>query len=427
MRSLRKSGVTALTAGIALAIGAVPVAFVAPAIVASGETTTVTPAGAPAGQVVLSTTSDKGIIEYEGLRQEFTGGQQCEVTTTGDDLLRISGSIGGEQAGVAGFRDGNIGVFESTDSGPDNASQCSRVDSGSFTTAESLTIELDQAGPYSDAPFADRLLVGSATVDAKVANTRSGEITISFLDANGDQIEDAGVPVTVPAPWSNQKSGSDIDVPELVLEDGFSGIRLTAADGAFTVQGATFDLVSQADATFCSDDNQTNPAGTNSIQELNTTVEYLGNAVSEQSCFSVQLTPGYEEVRFIYPLGTAPADAQFLYEIDWAIPGTGTPEVTLPQPQIAFDPAEENFNNLPFCPDALYGVNEAGERTGPEVTAEYFPTFNDPNSELFVDFEPSIEAKQYACVDTRVAPGVSSDSIEIADTVFVIGDAKMRL
>ena len=47
MRNFRKSGVTALTAGIALAIGAVPVAFVAPAIVASGEgEVTVAPAAA---------------------------------------------------------------------------------------------------------------------------------------------------------------------------------------------------------------------------------------------------------------------------------------------------------------------------------------------------------------------------------------------
>jgi hypothetical protein len=35
--------------------------------------------------------------------------------------------------------------------------------------------------------------------------------------------------------------------------------------------------------------------------------------------------------------------------------------------------------------------------------------------------------KQYACIDTRSAPVVSAGLIEITDTVFAIGDLRMRL
>ncbi len=144
MRTLKKSGVTALTAGIALAIGAVPVAFVAPAIVASGAPATTIGVGATpadgAGTLTLETTSDEGTVtwsESDELGQSFTGGQFCEIIEAGgsDDLLGLSGTVGAgedERDGVAGFRGGDIGVFEF-----DNASQCFRVDAGSFTRATS--------------------------------------------------------------------------------------------------------------------------------------------------------------------------------------------------------------------------------------------------------------------------------------------------
>jgi hypothetical protein len=102
MRSIRKSGITALTAAIALSLGAVPVALTVPSIVASEEAVTVvtpatdlTPGAISAGKVSLSTTSSKGTVTFKGMTQEFTGGQQCEVTPIagGSRLLSSAMSI----------------------------------------------------------------------------------------------------------------------------------------------------------------------------------------------------------------------------------------------------------------------------------------------------------------------------------------------
>ena len=435
MRSIRRSGITALTAAIALALGAIPVALTVPSIVGSGEASTtltaateLTPGAISAGAVVLTTTSSKGIITYNGAIQEFTGGQQCEVTPIagGANLLTITGSVGDTQSGTAraGFRDGDIGVFETATSTPDNASQCFRVDAGSTTLEETLTLELPADGPYSDAPFSARLLAESATVDARVGNTRSGSIKIFLQNAIGTWVEQG-----TPATWSNAKSGTRITFPN--LRGSFKGIRLKATSGSFSLRGATFDLVSQADETFCSDGNATNPAGTNEIEVANTLVKYLGNADGgDPTCFGVQLTSFDREVRFLKPLTVAP-DAQFLYTITWTLPGSATPGALIAGPRIDFELpltiTEEDFTDLPFCPDSLYTIVNGVRTAGPDIGA-YTGTGGFKANTTFIDFDdndPTDTEKQYACVDTRSAPIVSEDRITVDDTIFVVGDARM--
>ena len=143
MRTLRKTGVTALTAGIALALGFTPAVIVAGgATSGDGDMTTLAPAASPAGTLTLSTTSEKGLVTWNGQRQEFAESKQCEIAVSGDsaNLLDISGSVG-DDPGTAGFRGGSIGVFEFTDgSGPSNASQCFRVDADSTTPSEELNV-----------------------------------------------------------------------------------------------------------------------------------------------------------------------------------------------------------------------------------------------------------------------------------------------
>ena len=99
----------------------------------------------PAGTLTLATTSEQGTVtwsESDEVTQAFTGGQFCAITDTpgSDELLRLSGTLGtGTTArdGIAGFRGGEVGVFEF-----DNASQCFRVDAGSFTATETLVLAL---------------------------------------------------------------------------------------------------------------------------------------------------------------------------------------------------------------------------------------------------------------------------------------------
>ena len=166
MRTLRKTGVTVLTAGIALAIGAVPVALTVPSILASSESvTTLTPGAVHRGQGRPFDDDRQGDRHVRRAGTDVhrrpavrSHARQRKRPAPCDHRLDRPR----RQSGRAGFDKGNIGVFETGDggSGPINASQCSRVDSGSFTTTESLNIRLDPAGPYSDAPFADRLARG---------------------------------------------------------------------------------------------------------------------------------------------------------------------------------------------------------------------------------------------------------------------------
>jgi hypothetical protein len=418
MRSIRKSGITALTAAIALSIGVIPVALTVPSIMASGdEAIILTPGATPAGQVHLATTSAKGTITYNGAVQEFTGGQQCEVTPIagGAKLLKISGSVGDTQSGVAvaGFKDGDIGVFETTTSSPDNASQCFRVDAGSTTTVETLTIELDPEGPYSDAPFSERLLAGSATVDARVGNSRSGTIQISLQGVDGKWVAQA------PATWSNLKAGSKISIPQLV--GSFKAIRLMATSGSFSVRGADLNLVSQADKQLCPTNSYTDP------NRSTTSVTYVGSSTG--SCFGVTLTSGPTSLRFLKPSTVSP-DAQFVFNTDWTLdnPG-GAPGVTIPNTSIDFELGSLNVNQLPFCSNFTAFVDGAGnpiltrDSGSGNLKISNYAAFSDPTN-AFEDLEDASAEKEWGCVDRR-SSDVTADEIIVHDEIFVIGDVRM--
>ena len=467
MRSIKKSGITALTAAIALSLGAVPVALTVPSIVASGEgSTSVTPATAltpgaiDAGTVELKTTSTKGIITYKTDTQEFTGGQQCEVTPIAStaNLLTITGSVGPSQTGTAraGFRDGDIGVFETTTSSPDNASQCFRVDAGSTTTEESLTLELPADGPYSDQPFSERLLAESATVDAFTGNSRNGSIQIFLKDEGGEWVQQPAL-----ATWTNKRAGSQISIP--VLTGGlFAGVRLTAKSGSFSVRGAKINLVSQADALFCNPGNA-NLNGTYETSDGATAVNYLGNADETNSCFGVKLTGGDRDYQWLKPL-TVNQDAQFVFDQTWTIdPAPTVPDYGLNKAYINFelklpvldangDPTvgedgkpvtvDSEDHELLFCPDWLYPegdpANELALITDDALladgTTKVLDALADLDMEEDVDGVDGSQGTQFSCIDKKsrltsfeIGTGTDGeDVLKVIDKIFLIGDAAYR-
>lgn len=419
MTTVRRRGITALTAAAALAIGVIPAAFTTSSILASGEEPTTLDAGsASAGQVVLSTSADKGTITWKGQTQEITGGQQCEVSSTGANILQITGSVGftdtGEPlTGEAGFRDGDIGVFEASApaSSPNNASQCFRVDSGSFTETESLTLALHPDGSFSDAPFADRLKVGSATVDARVANTRNGVITVSLLGpvpATGE----APVLKATDVPWFREKSGNPIDVPAeaLTYVDGFDAVRLTATAGSFSIRGAKFNLDSAAEYLMnCTDRNlisETEGGAT-------TTILYTGNADGSPCTegFGVTLdSMGAKKFMFLKASGVDPT-AEFVVTRSWTVglpPGDAKAPATLVD--FGNTAAEGDDVSIGWCPGAEYDA--AGKLTGIATT---------PTTDLYT----ATTTVEYACVGKQSAKAVGSE-LQVDEQIYLYGDVIMR-
>jgi len=419
MRNFRKSGVTALTAGIALAIGAVPVAFVAPAIVAGGQTSTIGAGATPvatAGTLTLATTSDRGTVtwsESDELGQSFTGGQFCEISEAGgsDDLLVLSGTVGAgedERDGVAGFRGGDIGVFEF-----ENASQCFRVDAGSFTTTETLSLKL--GGDLSDG--VGNLLAESATVELAKQPGSLAVTWTALLD---------GKPVGSDE-WASPKRGNETAVAttQIAPAGAFDEVHLTATSGSFSLRGASFDLVSLADATFC-DPGTVNdgsvPGAVNTLTEDNTTVTYIGNVTGTASCFGVRLTSGADDIQFLKPLDVA-RDAQFIFDTDWTLDtleGGWTPDVALPAIFIDFELRDVVAEHeLPFCDARLFDdggnlVGTAGEDVPPWLAALDMETANIPGA----------EGTQYACIGSRDVSALADNTV--TDQIYLIGDARMR-
>lgn len=425
MITVRKRGVTALTAAAALAIGVIPAAFTTSSILASGEgTTTLAPGAASIGKMVVSATSAGGSVSFNGTTESFAGGQQCQIMPAMDaassKLLNITGSIGGDP-GTAGLRDGFIGVYESDPEGdgPQNASQCFRVDANSFTTEESLTLRLD-------ADLSDRFgqWFATAATANPVAQSRDGELVITLLGASS-----AADVELKPVKWFRAKSGDRIPLPAITGK--FYGIRLKSTAGSFSLTGpsaATFDVSSEADKIFCPTNTYTDPEG-------GATVEYLGGG--DGSCFGITLTSGAESVRFLKPLDVN-TKAQFVFDHVWTLDFPGSPELNLPVTVIDFElPGGSGVaHDMDWCPDVVYDDNG---QLGLVTEAEAKANFTDWEPDTKTDDEgnvipiPGAEDIQFACVgNTRkaeVIPPSATDTdgaLKITDRIYLIGDAAVR-
>ena len=443
MRSIRISGLTALASAVAVALTAIPFSGFASgpvveapqsAALVQASTTTAT----SAGTLNLTTTSTKGTVTYGGMTQEFSEANQCRIVQApgAPELLLLEGIVG-TTAGTAGFRNGDIGVYERDieGDGSSNAAQCFRVDAGSFEGSETLglTVGADAKDEFG------RLVATSATVQV-IAQSRNGRLSASIVDAAGKAIGD---PKTVD--WRGRQSGSSINVNSVFPWTGkFSGIRLTAVDGAFSVRGATFELASQSDATFCADGT----AGGTYTNDEGVKVTHLCNA-DGTACtgFGIRLCRADDaQVWFTKPLDVDP-DAQFIFEIPWDT-------VPLPDPispatltlGSAFPPAFINFevpdssteHEMPYCPDYLF--NASGQLVGMPATNS--PGYAAARTDLDGrDMEPDrpendpilqTVGTQFACIGdrdaevTKKADGPGYDVV-VTDLVYLIGDARMSL
>jgi hypothetical protein len=447
MRSIRVSGLTALASAVAVALTAIPFSgFASGPVVEAPQTTSIVQASTAtttsAGTLVLSTTSAKGTVTYDGMTQEFSEANQCQIVQApgAPELLLLEGIVGGA-AGTAGFRNGDIGVYErdTEGDGSSNAAQCFRVDAGSFEGSETLGLTV---GADAEDQFG-RLLATSATVQV-VAQSRSGKLSATLVDADGNAVEPAQTIM-----WRGRQSGSAITTPTFERPDSatspfFSGIRLTAVDGAFSVRGATFELASQSDATFCADGT----AGGTFTNAEGVKVIHLGNADGTAcTAFGIRLGRAEDaQVWFTKPLDVD-NEAQFIFEIPWDTvplpdpiePATLTLGSALPPAFIDFEVPGVTpiLHEMPYCPDYLF--NAAGELVGmPAVTsAEYEAAREDLDGR---DMEPlqkdadnnevlQTVGTQFACIGDRDAQVVKADGdgydVLTTDLVYLIGDAKM--
>ena len=423
MRTLKSSGLLVLAAVTALigtslpAIGAMPgQASLSPATL--GTT-------ASAGTLNLSTTSSAGTVSWNGQTQQFREASQCRIVQDAGapELLTLRGFVG-DAAGTAGFRNGDIGVYEfdAEGDGAANAAQCFRVDAGSFTGTETLGLKLGAAA----ADVAGPLVATQATVNI-FRSSQSGSISVQLLDAAENVVG------TFPVSWQGGRPSSQIPTSAFgVPGRTFSEIRLTAQSGSFSLRAAQFTLASSADAVFCPDGE----AGDTFTNDAGVKVTYLGDVGSaECDPFSIRLTGDDDaKVWFIKPLDVNP-NAQFIFEVPWDTVGWPalTPGSELPQAFIDFEESvPPNEIEMPYCPDFLF------DGTGALVGLGATPNPADVAALEALDMIPDVEGDlrtdgtQFACIGDRtgsVEKSVGADGYDVGltDLIYLIGDARMSL
>lgn len=422
MQMSRRAGRTALAAAIALGVVAVPAAAITAPTLLSGQTqAAIMPTAASAGSLVLSTTSESGVVEWNLLRQEFSEENQCRIVQAAGtpDLLTLRGLVG-DTSGTAGFRNGDIGVYERDDegNGSSNAAQCFRVDDGSFEGSETLVLRLG-----ADAVDDFGALVATRATVEVFRNSKSGSVLVELVQPDGTVVE------ATPISWGGGRPGSL--VPSSAYTGVFTEIRLTADTGSFSLRGAQFDLASEADFTFCLDGQ----SGGSYASEDGVTVTHLGNADGTAcTAFGIRLT-GTDTARvwFIKPLDVDP-EAQFVFEVPWntvAWPAL-KPGSELPQAFIDFEDTDPPTEiEMPYCPDYLF--NAAGELVGlngssvdDRVALAALDMVDDVQGDI------RTEGTQFACIGDRDATVEKSTSgsgydVGITDLVYLIGDARMGM
>lgn len=406
MKLTRRASRTLLAATITLGVVAVPAAAITTSTLggASAQAPAAVPAGtqAPAGSIVLTTTSAGGTVVWEDLRQDFTGGQQCAISTVpgSDDILAITGSVGGDP-GTAGFRNGQIGVFEfdGKSDGPANASQCFRVDAGSFTKTETLGLAL---GAGATDEFGPVVATGARVTLA--AQSKAGRLTATLVKADGSEVSSRTIT------WKGRQMGAVISTPAFSGE--FSGIRLTATEGSFSLRGATLDVVSQAKTIECLE--TATVAGGLNVPGV--TVTRLDNA-DGSDCVAVRytLTNGEQIAQLLKPLDEELA-AQFILDFVWTVSPANTGDVgaaLLPETTIDY---EQGGGEIPlrWCPDI--------------TTVDGYPVIASVLTNPAVVDQDGLAGTQYTCIisqNSRVFDG-SPDYVTVEQRVYLLGDAAYR-
>lgn len=426
MSRTRRVSRMALAATIALGVVAVPAAAItAPALLAGAAQSqaAVLPAADSAGVLRLSTTSAVGTVTWNGKQQQLSGGRQCKIVPTAgsDDLLAFTGFMG-STPGTAGFRGGNIGVFEfdGEGDGPNNAAQCSQVDAASFVATETLGLDLgddlrDVFGP---------LAATSATVSL-IAQSRDGSAAVTLIGANG------APDVTLPTiTWKRLKTGAVIDVGGALaggVDFTFSGIRLKALSGNLSLRGATFTLQSGADGVLgCeSANNSASVAASGTGPGVDLT--RLPNA-DGSTCVMVPYTlratvdgDGVRTVQFLKSLEEQ-TEAQFILDFVYTVSPANTGVLTsplLPPTETTIDYEQGTPNEIPlrWCPDVTTDVD--GSQTG---------IANVLTNTAAPDQESALTGKQFTCILSQTATVADGDpdNVTVEQRVYLLGDAAYR-
>ncbi|MCA1783900.1 MAG: hypothetical protein ABR616_00175 [Dermatophilaceae bacterium] len=414
MRRIRVPGFTAFASALALVVAAIPFSGLTSGPVAQGQTTTVqaaSPGGLSAGTLKLSTTSSVGTVEWDGRQQQFREASQCRIVQDEDSpyLLRLEGIVG-NTTGTAGFRNGNIGVYEfdSEGDGATNAAQCFRVDSGSFAETETLGLRLGAEVLEATLP-----LVASQATVSLVRTSKTGTILVELLDA------DENVVATEKIGWQGGKPGSEIPTGALMVDEGvFAEVRLTAEVGSFSLRGATFDLVYSGGVLDCLDEpvvlegDGTDPA---------VTLTRLNNADSAEDCELIPYTLSNDdqEVSFLKPLDEQ-ISAQFILDIVWTVSPANTDwtstDALLPETTIDYGQGGGEIP-LRWCPDVTTG--EGGEPTG----------IADVLTNPAVIDQDELLGTQFTCLvsqNASVVDGDPDDSVTVQQKIYLLGDIVFR-
>jgi hypothetical protein len=411
-------------------------------VLAAGGAVAVLPAAADtptefidAGQLTL-TTGAVDAVSYEGTTQALApSGTTCNLDGAGaGSLLTFIGYLGtpgaaGTTSPPVGFKNDSIGVNEEIDS------LCYRVDTTSRTgKTEFLDVKLADLKNFAGRP----LLAKSAALDIEVKqaglfNTTKAKIEATALLGNSVQgtfnlIQGSGTSTatTFYCPVGDTKNCQwKIELP---ADTYFDTLRLKAVAGGFSLKGGsdgptdsnakptTFDLVSEVDQLITCD-AEGNPVDP-TIADPNASVTYLGDTTGGCTGFGVTLESDPTSLRFLKPSTTV--NAQFVVTAIWQPerPSPLTPAITLPAPKVDFE-LGGGEKDMQFCPDYLF--DSEGVLVGITDTS----SAEDKANLALLDMDPAA-GTQYACVGGRTAD-VSEANYEVDDTIYLVGDVKMRL
>ncbi len=390
MRGIKLLG---LAGTLALAAGSMLAVLPASAVTVKG----------PVGQLVLKTGAVDQITYGADTQSLLTAGA-CDLASSGKNLLAFKG-LQGNTVKKVGFKTDSIGVIETS-----NSQLCNKVDVISFSSTETLEIKLGADLKFAGQP----VTASSASLDVEVRSFLGSKAKIqatALLAGSSVGTFDLTQGSAACNVADNANCQWNIDPAGEVL---FDTLRLKAVKGSFSLEGgadagtspSTFDLVGDVETVFDCE------PGTTLVDEGGTTIEYIGSVTPGQcEDFGATLTVGDDELTFLKPLDVDPT-AQFVIDVEWKLPGSATPSTTLPSAYVDFEVGTANETEMQFCPDSVKQEDGTWGITDLNLLTE--------------DYEPDLPGKQFACIGTRKAT-VGEDEVLIADTIFLVGDAKMRL
>lgn len=406
----------------------------------------------PAGVLTVQT----GVVDRVALDENVDGtpektqalnsAKNC-LLATDESLLAIDGFVGTGTTDKASFASNSIGVAEKT-----SGTSCYQVGAPN----ERLVLKLNGANLKSDlgptlasSAYLDVELKGDARLVA-VAK-RDGEAVGTFELRSG-----RSVGTTTPLPGGvvpdevfncrkRADSGPDsgdcdncswpISMPSWLGADDnryFDSLEISAVSGTFSLEGGSdgklsptpapplpqsasfFELITLADGTLpCVGQTET-LTGSGTKPEV--TVRRLGNADPAEECELIPYTlrNGDSSARFLKPLDRQ-TGAQFVFDMVWSVPAEGSSP--LPVTKVDFESGgTPDGVALQWCPDPVYD--------GDTLVGIVDPLTNPAAPDL----DPVLDGKQFACLATQDAQVVDgeSDSVQVAEQVYVLGDVFLR-